>query len=75
LGAAGQPVQSSPVQTARAAAVPSAKPLPSSPTPRRYSLESLKDFMAQRGNGNLSDGDVEKLYAQFLEWSHPFRNE
>jgi len=31
--------------------------------------------MAQRGNGNLSDGYVEKLYAQFLEWSHPFRNE
>ena len=73
LGAAGQPVQSSPVQTARAAAVPSAKPLPSSPAPRRYSLESLKDFMAQRGNGNLSDGDVEKLYAQFLEWSRPLR--
>jgi len=31
--------------------------------------------MAQRGNSNLSGGDVEKLYAQFLEWSHPFRNE
>ena len=29
--------------------------------------------MAQRGNSNLSGGDVEKLYAQFLEWSH--RNE
>jgi len=25
--------------------------------------------MAQRGNANLSDRDVERLYAEFLEWS------
>ena len=75
LGVADQPVQQAAVQTARAAAAPPAKPSPSSPAPRRYSLESFKDFMAQRGNSNLSDGDVEKLYAEFLEWSRPFRNE
>ena len=25
--------------------------------------------MAQQGGANLSDKDVEKLYARFLEWS------
>lgn len=33
-----------------------------------YSLGDFKDFMAQRGNANLSDKDVEQLYAEFLEW-------
>jgi hypothetical protein len=33
------------------------------------SLGSFKDFMAQRGNANLSNKDVEQLYAEFLEWS------
>jgi hypothetical protein len=33
-----------------------------------YSLADFKDFMAQRGNADLSDKDVEQLYAQFLEW-------
>jgi hypothetical protein len=32
------------------------------------SLGSFKDFMAQRGNANLSDQDVKQLYAEFLEW-------
>lgn len=32
------------------------------------SLGSFKDFMAKRGNANLSDKDVEQLYAEFLEW-------
>ncbi len=37
-----------------------------------YSLADFKDFMAQRGNSDLSDKDVEQLYAQFLEWRrHP----
>jgi hypothetical protein len=37
-----------------------------------YSLGDFKDFIAQRGNGNLSDRDVEQLYAEFLEWRrHP----
>lgn len=33
-----------------------------------YSLASFKEFMTHRGNANLSDKDIEKLYAQFLEW-------
>jgi hypothetical protein len=32
------------------------------------SLGSFRDFMAQRGNANLSDQDVKQLYAEFLEW-------
>jgi hypothetical protein len=37
-----------------------------------YSLADFRDFMAQRGNADLSDKDVEQLYAQFLEWRrHP----
>jgi hypothetical protein len=36
------------------------------------SLGSFRDFMAQRGNANLSDQDVKQLYAAFLEWRrHP----
>jgi hypothetical protein len=30
--------------------------------------------MAQQENSHLSDKDVEKLYAEFLEWSRTFRN-
>lgn len=33
-----------------------------------YSLEDFKDFIAQRGNANLSDQDVKQLYAEFLAW-------
>jgi hypothetical protein len=71
LGAADQSPQQATPQTAREA--PPAKPSPSSPAASRYSLENFKDFMAQRGSTNLSDKDVEKLYAEFLEWSRPFR--
>jgi hypothetical protein len=45
------------------------KPVRSASAATPYSLESFKDFMAQRGNANLSDRDVERLYAEFLEWS------
>lgn len=48
--------QEGPVKTAQSAAA--AAP----------SLGSFKDFMAQRGNANLSNKDVEQLYAEFLEW-------
>jgi hypothetical protein len=34
-----------------------------------YSLASFKDFMAQRGGAKLSEQEIEKLYAEFLEWS------
>jgi hypothetical protein len=46
------------------------KPVQSASAATPYSLGSFKDFMAQRGNANLSDRDVEQLYAEFLEWSH-----
>lgn len=38
------------------------------PTANAYSFASFKDFIARRGNANLSDVDVKELYAQFLEW-------
>jgi hypothetical protein len=64
LGAANQPSQ-------QAAETP---PAERSPAASSYSLENFKAFMAQRGNGHLSDRDVEQLYAEFLEWSRPLRN-
>ena len=33
------------------------------------SLARFKDFMAQKSNANLSQEDLEKLYAQFLQWN------
>ena len=33
-----------------------------------YAGSGFKDFVAQRGGAKLSDEDVEKLYAEFLEW-------
>jgi hypothetical protein len=33
-----------------------------------YSLTDFKDFIAQRLSSDVSDKDVEKLYADFLEW-------
>jgi len=33
------------------------------------SLARFKDFMAQKGDANLSPEQLEKLYAQFLEWN------
>jgi hypothetical protein len=39
-----------------------------------YSLASFKTFMAQHGDARLSDQDVEKLYAEFLEWNRRVKN-
>jgi hypothetical protein len=69
LGDAEQPSQQGAMQTAR-----ETQPAKPSPSASPYSLESFKDFMAQQENSHLSDKDVEKLYAEFLEWSRPFRN-
>ena len=69
LGDANQPSQQGAVQTARE--TPPVKP---SPSASPYSLESFKDFMAQQENSNLSDKDVENLFAEFLEWSRTLRN-
>jgi hypothetical protein len=67
LGDANQPSQQGAVHTA--SETPPAKPSPSA-----NSLESFKVFMAQQENSHLSDKDVEKLYAEFLEWNRTFRN-
>jgi hypothetical protein len=69
LGDANQPPQQAAAQTAR-----ETPPAERSPAASSNSLESFKAFMAQRGNSNLSDRDVEQLYAEFLEWSRPLRN-
>jgi hypothetical protein len=45
-----------------------AKTTQSVPPAAPYSLESFKAFIAQRGIANLSDKDVEGLYAEFLAW-------
>jgi hypothetical protein len=45
-----------------------------SATSSPYSLASFKDFMAQRGGAKLSDQEVEKLYAEFLEWKRGAKN-
>jgi hypothetical protein len=39
-----------------------------------YSLEDFKNFMARRGKADLSDKDVEQLYAEFLQWRHRSEN-
>ena len=57
LRSADKPAQQEVLRTAQAA-----------PMANAYSFASFKDFIAQRGNANLSDADVKKLYAQFLEW-------
>jgi hypothetical protein len=37
-------------------------------------LHDTKDFMAQQGHTNLSQEELAKLYAQFLEWSRRAKN-
>ncbi len=38
------------------------------------SLSSFKDFMVRQGRANLSQEELEKLYAQFLEWNRRTKN-
>jgi hypothetical protein len=37
-------------------------------------LHDAKDFVAQQGHTNLSQEELAKLYAQFLEWSRRAKN-
>ena len=53
---------------------PPARPLQSGSTADPYSLASFKDFMAQHGGANLSNQDIERLYAEFLEWRRRAKN-
>jgi hypothetical protein len=66
-----QPEQGA-VQVARD--VPLVKPAQSIVAGGPYSLADFKNFMAQRGGDKLSDQDVEKLYAEFLEWRRRAKN-
>jgi TRAP-type uncharacterized transport system substrate-binding protein len=38
------------------------------------SLPRFKDFMAHQGHANLSQEELEKLYAQFLDWNRRAKN-
>ena len=40
----------------------------------QVSLPSFKEFMAQQPHANMSEQDLEKLYAQFLEWNRRAKN-
>ncbi len=40
-----------------------------------YSLANFRDFLAHRGNANLSDKDIEQLYAEFQAWRRHPQNE
>jgi hypothetical protein len=59
------PSEQGAVQTAREAP---AKPSQSVAAGGPYAGPGFKDFVAQHGGAKLSDEDVEKLYAEFLEW-------
>ncbi len=48
---------------------PPARPLPATPASNQHSFASFKEFMAHHGGANLSEKELEKLYAQFLEWN------
>jgi hypothetical protein len=65
-------VTGSPPQQVAAQAVnesPPPRAVRPAPALDRRSFASFKEFMAQRGGANLSDHDLEKLYAEFLEWN------
>jgi hypothetical protein len=49
-------------------------PLPSKPAVSSYSLAVFKDFVQHRKGADWSDEDVERLYAEFLEWNHHIKN-
>jgi hypothetical protein len=59
------------VQTERGAP---AKPSQSVAASGPYSGQGFKDFVAQHGGAKPSDEDVEKLYAEFLEWKRRTKN-
>ncbi len=59
------------VQTVREAP---AKPSQSVAASGPYAGPGFKDFVVQHGGAKLSDQDVEKLYAEFLEWKRRAKN-
>jgi hypothetical protein len=69
---ANEPPQQGAVPTALDTALATPSQSVTAATP--YSLASFKDFMAQRGGAKLSNQEVEKLYAAFLEWNRRAKN-
>jgi hypothetical protein len=67
LRAAGSPPQQ--VATRAMSEAPAARPPGSTAAPDQRSFASFKEFMAHHGGANLSEKDLEKLYAQFLQWN------
>ena len=65
------PSEQGAVQTVREAP---AKPSQSVAAGGPYAGPGFKDFVAQHGGAKLSDQDVEKLYAEFLEWKRRTKN-
>jgi hypothetical protein len=63
----GSPPQQVAAQTVNE--TPPPRPVRPAPALDRSSFASFKEFMAQHGGANLSDQDLEKLYAEFLEWN------
>ena len=59
------------VQTVREAP---AKPLQSAAADGQYPGPGFKGFVEQYEGAKLSDEDVEKLYAEFLEWKRRTKN-
>jgi hypothetical protein len=53
---------------------PPVKPSQTVATGGPYSLASFKHFVAQYAGAEVSDQDVEKLYAEFLQWHRRAKN-
>ena len=71
LGTGNGPSEQGAAQTVREAP---AKPSQSVAASGPYAGPGFKDFVAQRGSAKLSDQDVDKLYAEFLEWKRRAKN-
>jgi hypothetical protein len=41
---------------------------------RKRSPAKFKDFLAQEGRSDLSQEELQKLFAQFLEWERRAKN-
>ena len=65
------PSEQGAVQTAREA---TGKPSQSVAAGGPYAGPGFKDFVAEHGGVKLSDQDVDKLYAEFLEWKRRAKN-
>lgn len=72
LGASIQPVEQGSVQIERGSSL--GKPIHSERAKSSYSLASFKEFIKRRKGADLSNEDVEGLYAAFLEWNHRTNN-